>query len=158
MMGGVPVWCGAVNLDPQELPHLVVGACMEVHRHLGAGMPCGVYRDCLAQELRMKEILFRRDVSAAYLYKGMRVEPGVVIEFLVEEMLLVSVVSADAGDGPSMERLRSLLRLTGYEVGLLVNFNVAHLREGVRRIIVAAEPPALHYRQDPGAVVPTAPV
>ena len=106
----------------------------------------------------MKEILFRRDVSVPYLYKGMRVEPGVGIEFLVEEMLLVSVVSADAGDGPSMERLRSLLRLTGYEVGLLVNFNVAHLREGVRRIIVAAEPPVLHYRQDPGVVVPTAPV
>jgi hypothetical protein len=49
---------------------------------------------------------------------------------------------------PDHERLRNLLRLSGFEVGLLVNFNVTNFRDGVRRIIVSSEPPALHYRED----------
>lgn len=137
-----------MKIDPHELPHLVVGTCMEVHRALGPGLPAVVYSDCLAVEFRMREMVFRRNVALPFRYKGTLMEPGIPVDFLVEEALVVSAVSMPAGEMPDHERLRNLLRLSGFEVGLLVNFNVTNFRDGVRRIIVSSEPPALHYRED----------
>jgi GxxExxY protein len=138
-----------VSLDPQELPHLIVGACMEVHRHLGPGLAAEVYRDCLAAELRMKEIIFQRDTPLPFTYKGQRIEAGLRVDFLIEKSVVLSVEAVDDLEAAHKNRLKNLLRLTGYEVGLLVNFNVDNLRDGVKRIIVAEKPPALHYRQEP---------
>jgi GxxExxY protein len=137
-----------VKINPYELPHLVVGTCMEVHRALGPGLPAVVYSDCLAVEFRMREMMYRRNVALPFRYKGTLMEPGIPVDFLVEEALVVSVVSMPAGELPDHERLQNLLRLSGFEVGLLVNFNVTNFRDGVRRIIVSAEPPTLHYRED----------
>jgi GxxExxY protein len=138
-----------VNLYPQELPHLIVGACMEVHRHLGPGLMVEAYSDCLALELRMKEIVFLRDPSLAFTYKGQKVETGIKVDFLVEKSVIVSVQSVETFTAAHKNHLKNLLRLTGYEVGLLVNFNVDNLRDGLKRIIVAEQPPVLHYRQEP---------
>ena len=138
-----------MNLDPQELPHLIVGACMEVHRHLGPGLMVEAYSDCLALELRMKEIIFQRDTSLGFNYKGQKVETGIKVDFLVEKSVVVCVEAVENFTPAHKNRLKSLLRLTGYEVGLLVNFNVDNLRDGVKRIIVAEQPPVLHYRQEP---------
>lgn len=138
-----------MNLDPQELPHLIVGACMEVHRHLGRGLMVAAYSDCLALELRMKEIIFQREAALPYTYKGQRVETGIKVDFLIEKSVIVSVESVESFTPAHKNRLKNLLRLTGYEVGLLVNFNVDNLRDGVKRIIVAEQPPVLHYRQEP---------
>jgi GxxExxY protein len=144
-----PVNLPPVNLDPRELPHLIVGACMEVHRHLGPGLMADAYCDCLAIELRMKELVFRRKTALPFTYKGQKVESGVAVDFLVEESVIVTVESVGSFTPEHKNRLKSLLRLTGYEVGLLVNFNVDNLRDGVKRIIVAEQPPALHYREEP---------
>jgi GxxExxY protein len=121
---------------------------MEVHRAMGPGLPAAVYGDCLAVEFRMREMVFRRNVPLPFRYKGVLIEPGIAVDFLVEDALVVSVVSAPAGEVPDRDFLRNLLRLSGFEVGLLVNFNVVHFREGVCRIIVSPDPPALHYRED----------
>ena len=121
---------------------------MEVHRHLGPGLMPEAYRDCLAVELRMKEIFFQRDSPLPFSYKNQKVETGIKVDFLVEKSVIVSVESVDAFTPEHKNRLKNLLRLTGYEVGLLVNFNVDNLRDGVKRIIVADQPPVLHYRQD----------
>ncbi len=121
---------------------------MEVHRHLGPGLMPEAYRDCLALELRMKEIIFQRDTALPFSYKGRKVETGIKVDFLVEQSVILSVESVDAFTPEHKNRLKNLLRLTGYEVGLLVNFNVDNLRDGVKRIIVADRPPILHYRQE----------
>lgn len=123
---------------------------MEVHRHLGPGLAAEVYRDCLGAELRMKEIIFHRDTPLPFTYKGQKIESGGMrVDFLVERSVVVSVEAVDSLEAFHKNRLKNLLRLTGYEVGLLVNFNVDNLRDGVKRIIVAENPPALHYRQEP---------
>ena len=127
---------------------------MEVHRHLGPGLMAEAYRECLAVELRMKEIIFQRNTSLPFTYKGHRVEAGITVDFLVEKSVIVSVESVDALTPEHKNRLRNLLRFTGHEVGLLVNFNVDNLRDGVKRLIVAENPPPLHYRQEPEPVTP----
>ena len=122
---------------------------MEVHRHLGPGLMADAYRDCMGLELRMKEIIFQRDAFLPFTYKGHKVETGLRVDFFIEKSVILSVESVEAFTPEHKNRLKSLLRLTGYEVGLLVNFNVDNLRDGVKRIIVADQPPVLHYRQEP---------
>ena len=135
----------AMNLDHRELPHVIVGACMEVHRHLGPGLSAIAYKECLAHELRMREIVFVRDHKVDICYKERWVEGVCQLDFLIEDQVVV-----DIHDSPLTEdhkvRLRNYLRLTGYEVGFLLNFNVATLREGIKRIIVAKDAPALRYK------------
>ena len=133
-----------MKLDAQELPHLIIGACMEVHRHLGPGLMAEAYCDCLALELRMREIVFLRDQPLPISYKGHRVDSAVRVDFLVENCVIISASFPDLGDAHK-DHMKNVLRLTGFETGLLVNFNVANLRDGVKRIIVSEVPPPLHH-------------
>ncbi|MBP7949512.1 MAG: GxxExxY protein [Verrucomicrobiales bacterium] len=135
-----------MNLDRQELPHIIVGACMEVHRHLGPGLNADAYKECLAHELRMREVLFARDHKVDVCYKERWVEGVCRLDFLVENEVVVDVSCIDGLREPDKARMRNYLRLTGYEVGLLINFNVADLRGGIKRIIVSAAAPTLRYR------------
>lgn len=137
--------CTAVNLDARELPHLIIGACMEVHRHLGPGLMPEAYRDCLALELRMREIIFKRDHPMPIVYKGHRVDGAMRVDFLIEESVIVTTGLPDLGE-TTKNHMKNILRLTGVETGLLVNFNVDNLRDGVKRIIVSELPPVLHYQ------------
>ncbi len=107
------------------------------------------YRDCLAMEFRMKEIVFQRDAPLPILYKGQRVESGIRADFLIEKSVIVSIDAVEEFTNAHKDRLKNQLRLTGYEVGLLVNFNVENMRDGVKRLIVADQPPVLHYREEP---------
>ncbi len=134
-----------MKLDAQELPHLIIGACMEVHRQLGPGLMPEAYRDCLALELRMREIIFQRHHPMPICYKGHRVDGALRVDFFIESSVIVSTGQLELGEDEK-NHMKNILRLTGVETGLLVNFNVDNLRDGVKRIIVAEQPPALHYR------------
>lgn len=118
---------------------------MEVHRHLGPGLRPEAYRDCLALELRMREIIFKRDHPLPIVYKGHRVDSAVRVDFLIEDSVIVTTTEPDLGTA-TKKHMTNILRLTGFEIGLLVNFNVVNLRDGVKRIIVSELPPVLHYQ------------
>ena len=137
-----------MKLDAQELPHFIVGACMEVHRHTGRGLDARIYRECLAVELRMREIIFQRDSVLPVFYKGVKVETGVRVDFVIEETTLVSIEAVDTLTPEHKQRMRNELRLTGREIGLLINFNVENMRDGIKRIIVSDAPPVLRYREE----------
>lgn len=103
------------------------------------------YRDCLALELRMREIVFHRDHPLPIGYKGHRVDGAVKVDFFIESSVIVTTTPPDLGE-TTKQHMKNVLRLTGVETGLLVNFNVDNLRDGVKRIIVSESPPALHYQ------------
>jgi GxxExxY protein len=139
-----------VKIDKQELPHIVVSACLEVHKQLGPHLVAEAYKECLAQELTMREIFFDRDIPVEILYKGRRVKSAFIFEFIIEHQLIVEVQTFAEGDLGLKEhfkdRLTSFLRLSGYETGLLVNFAASDLRNGIKRLIVSGDAPALHWR------------
>ena len=137
-----------MKLDSQELPHLIIGACMEVHHHLGPGLMIEVYRECLGHELRLREIIFQRNHPLPIIYKGYRVKGAVSVDFFVEQTVVVALCTAASPEHELKSQMRNILRLTGIETALLVNFQVDHLRDGVKRIIVADQPPALHYQTE----------
>lgn len=139
-----------VKLDSQEIPHIVVSACLEVHKLLGPHLVRDAYKECLAQELHMKEMLFDREVPVEILYKGRRVKSAFTFDFIVEHQLVVEIQTFAEGDLGLKEhhkdRVSSLLRLSGYETALLVNFGAADIRNGIKRLIVSGSEPALHWR------------
>ena len=125
---------------------------MEVHRHLGRGLDARIYRECLAAELRMKEIIFQRDATLPILYKNARIESGIKIDFIIEKTTLLSIDAVESLTPEHKQKMRNELRLTGYEIGLLINFDVENMRDGIKRIIVSEAPPVLRYREEDAVI------
>lgn len=134
-------------MKQEDLPHIVIGACMEVHKVAGLGLPAEFYRECLAHELRMREILFERNLAINFCYKGKILPKALQVEFLVEKILVVRVLAVPQIESAEKEILAALLRAAGVESGFLINFHAAHLRDGVKRLIISPAEPSLHFRE-----------
>ncbi|MEM0896964.1 MAG: GxxExxY protein [Verrucomicrobiota bacterium] len=139
-----------MQLTKEELPHVVIGACMEVHKELGPGFAVEAYREALAHELRMREVLFKRDEPLKVSYKGAEIATTAKLDFVVEELVILRTVAASKVGGLEKEILASQLRTAGIETGLIVNFWVEKFRDGVKRLIVSNEEPNVHFRETVG--------
>jgi len=114
----------------------VVEAAAEVHRILGAGLPEGVYRLALLEELRRRNIPFEQDKTVPIRYRDLVLVTGLQLDLVVGGELIVEVVSVDRITGWRRAQLLTHVRLSGCPAGLLINFNVAVLKRGVRRVAV----------------------
>lgn len=117
--------------DPLTEP--VIGACIEVHRHLGPGLLEGIYEDCLCQELELRGIQFVRQAIVPISYKGRAMDGCYRLDLVVNNRLVVEVKSVETLLTVHLAQLSTYLRASQFEVGLLVNFNVALLKHGIRR-------------------------
>lgn len=113
----------------------VIGAAIEIHRHLGPGLLESAYCECLAYEFSKRGINFEREVSLPVRYKEVKLDCGYRLDFLVEEQVVVEVKSVEALGAIHQAQLLSYLKLGGHRLGLLINFNVPVLREGIKRLV-----------------------
>ncbi len=113
----------------------VIGAAIEVHRHLGPGFFESVYKDALAFELASHGIPFQRQAVVSVSYKGNVVGSGRV-DLLVSDELVVELKAVDSLLPVHHAQLLSYLKALGATLGLLINFNVRLLREGIKRIVL----------------------
>jgi GxxExxY protein len=113
----------------------VLGACIEVHRHLGPGLLESAYEHCLCLELGARGLRFERQVEVPVDYKGQRVDCAYRIDVVVEKQLIVEIKSVEALTKVHEAQLITYLRLTGIASGLLINFNTAVLKDGIRRLM-----------------------
>ena len=120
--------------DP--LTGLVIEAAIEVHRQLGPGLLESTYQHCLTHELALKAIAFRTEVALPVVYKDTKLECGYRMDLLVEERVLVEVKSVEALAPIHEAQLLTYLRLSGIRTGLLINFNVTLLKQGLRRMVL----------------------
>jgi GxxExxY protein len=121
---------------PPELNALsgqIIGACIEVHRHLGPGLLESAYEECLAHELTLANIEFKRQLALPVEYKGVRLDAGYRVDLAIESQVIVEIKSVEQLTPIHDAQLITYLRLTGYPLGLLINFNVRTLVTGVRR-------------------------
>ena len=119
-----------------EVSRLILDAAMKVHSTLGPGLLESTYEACLAQELRLKGLAVRTQVPLPVVYEGIKLEIGYRIDMLVEDVVVVEVKSVD-GIAPIHEaQLLSYLKLSGRSLGLLLNFNTVHLKDGIRRFVM----------------------
>ena len=122
-------------LNTEDIPHLVIGACLEVHRELGTTMPDYGYRAALAHELRMREIIFQQDVPVMMEYKGERLPCDASVDFLVENQIVVAITAKEQTT-VDKRRLLGLMRAGGYKHGVMVDFSLNDLRAGIKRISI----------------------
>lgn len=113
----------------------IVGAAIEVHRQLGPGLLESAYEVCLSRELSLRGIPFQRQVPLPVEYRGLQLDCGYRLDLIVGGSIIVEVKAV--GNVLPIHRAQVLtyLKLTGYQLGLLINFNVETLRSGVYRII-----------------------
>ena len=128
---------GAENGTQENIvSEAVVGAAIEVHRHLGPGLLESAYESCLCRELELRGLSFERQQSLPVSYKGQSVECGYRLDLVVEEVVLAEIKAVEALLPIHQAQLLTYLRLTGLKLGLLLNFNVPVLTQGIRRVVL----------------------
>jgi GxxExxY protein len=119
-----------------ELTDAIIGAAMEVHRMLGPGLLESTYEMCLCRELSIRGIPFERQVPIPVEYKGVKLDCGYRADLVVDGTILVEIKAIDSLLAIHEAQLLSYLKLGGWKVGLLINFNVELLKHGLRRRVL----------------------
>ncbi len=122
------------DLRVDELARAVIGAAIEVHRHLGPGFLEGVYEEALCVELEVRRILFERQKEICLLYKDREIGKH-RLDLLVGKLLIVELKTVDALAEIHEAQVISYLKASRLPLGLLINFNVPILKSGIRRIV-----------------------
>ncbi len=119
-----------------DLSNRVIGCAIEVHRELGPGLLESTYEQCLAHELALNGIGFKVQHPQPVEYKGIRLDCGYRIDLLVEDRLLIELKSVDTIKGIHEAQLLTYMKLAGIRTGLLMNFNVRKLKDGIKRFVL----------------------
>lgn len=120
----------------RELTGSIINCAVIVHRQLGPGLLESAYEECLHQELIECGISAIKQVPMPLIYKGRKLELGYRLDLLVDEKVIIEVKSVDCLNPVHTAQLMTYLKLSGCRIGLLINFNVEFLKDGIKRIIV----------------------
>jgi len=125
-------------LELEDLTHEIIRAAMKVHTALGPGLLESAYQDCLLFELHRSGLETRKEVELPVVYDGVRIDVGYRLDLLVEDSVIVEVKSVDQLAGIHEAQLITYLKLSNTPIGLLINFNVLSLKNGIKRLVVSA--------------------
>jgi GxxExxY protein len=123
-------------MDINVLTGKVIGAAIEVHKTLGPGLLESAYEEWLCHELNLRKIEFERQKEIPIDYKGIKLDCGYRLDIVINKRLILELKCCESLQPIHEAQLLTYLRLTGIKIGLLINFNVPVLREGIRRIVI----------------------
>jgi len=126
----------AKNLEFDELSNKIIGCAIEVHRNLGPGLLESAYEQCLAREFSLAELGFEIQKPLPVFYKGIQLDCGYRLDLLVEKTLLIEIKAVDKLLPIHEAQILTYMKLAKVAVGLLINFNVELLKEGIRRFVL----------------------
>ncbi|MCU0493743.1 MAG: GxxExxY protein [Chloroflexaceae bacterium] len=118
-----------------ELTQSIIGAAIEVHRVLGPGLLESAYEECLAHELQLRNVVFERQKPLPVNYKGILLDCSYRLDLLVRAAVVVEIKAVEEVLPIHEAQLLTYLRLGGWNVGLLINFNVPILKRGIKRLV-----------------------
>jgi len=122
-------------LDINKTTESIIGAAIEVHRHLGPGLLESAYEECLCEELSLRKIPFKRQVALPVIYKNKKLDIGYRIDLLVNDEVVVELKTVEAILPIHQAQTLTYMRLGGWQVGLILNFNVTILKNGIKRLV-----------------------
>lgn len=123
-----------MEIHINELTGKVIGAAIEVHKALGPGLLESAYEECLSHELGLSRMRFERQKPLPVEYKGVKLDCGYRLDLVVENQLIVELKACESLLPIYEAQLLTYLKLTNIKVGLLINFNVPVLKEGIKRL------------------------
>ena len=118
-----------------EISKIVFEAALKVHKVLGPGLLESAYEECLFYELKKSNLKVEKQKQLPLVYEEVRLEVGYRIDIIIEDKFIVEIKSVEALNDVHLAQLLTYLRLTDCKLGLLINFNVKLLKNGVRRVI-----------------------
>ena len=124
---------GGIN----QITNKIIGAAIEVHRNLGPGLFETVYEQCLCYEFELRNVDFKRQMYMPIVYKGKTFENGFRADLLVEGQVIVELKAVNSLLPVHETQILNYLRLAKLDIGLIINFNVPVLKEGIKRVISA---------------------
>ena len=123
-----------ISMETDQIAKTVVDAAFRVHSRLGPGLLESVYEACLDHELRKRNLTVRRQVVVPVVYDDVRIDEGFRIDLLVENLIIIEIKAVERSLPVFEAQLLTYLRLTRLRLGFLINFNVAQIKAGIRRI------------------------
>lgn len=122
-------------MTENQITETIIGCAIKVHKALGPGLLESAYEECLAYELANTDLLIEKQKPLPLVYEEVKLECGYRVDLLVENKVVVEIKSVDALNDVHMAQIITYLRLSGCKVGLLINFNVVKLMQGLRRVV-----------------------
>jgi GxxExxY protein len=119
----------------EELTEQIIAAAIEVHRELGPGLLESAYEECLCYELSQRGLAFQRQVPLPVAYKGVRLDCSYRLDIVVDDKIVLELKSVDGITDLNKAQLLTYLRISRMKVGLLMNFNVPMLKDGIVRLV-----------------------
>ena len=123
-------------MDPNLVTGNVIDAAMKVHSALGPGLLESAYEGCLLHELRKRDMKVFSQITLPVHYDGITIDLGYRLDLLVEDKVIVELKAVDVVHPIHVAQLLSYLKLSGNRLGLIINFNVLHLKDGIQRLVL----------------------
>ena len=124
-----------ITLHVNHITRQIINAAMKVHTALGPGLLESAYEACLMHELRKVGLRVENQVGLPVVYEGEKIDLGYRIDLIVADQVIIEIKCVEAINPVHKSQLLSYMRLSGREVGLLINFHVEHLRNGIKRMV-----------------------
>lgn len=121
-------------MEKDPLTGRVIGCAIDVHRVLGPGLLESIYQQCLAHEFDLQEISYQRELPMPVRYKGLKMDTGFRMDFLVEDQLVLELKAVKEVSDLYRAQTLTYMKLSGVSTGLLINFNVQKLVSGIQRL------------------------
>jgi GxxExxY protein len=123
-------------MTADELSNIIIGCAIEVHKTLGPGMLESSYEECLDYELKKKGLITKRQLPVPVIYKEVKLDCGYRLDLLVEDKVIIEIKSVDKLIPIHQSQLLTYMRFANIKLGLLINFNVRFLKDGLDRLIL----------------------
>ena len=122
-------------MNMNQLSSKIIGAAIEVHKTLGPGLLESAYKECLCHELSIQGLLFEKQKPLSIDYKGKKMDCGYRLDIVVEKAVIIELKSCEKIEPIHKAQLLTYLKLSGLNLGLILNFNVPLMRDGIVRIV-----------------------
>jgi GxxExxY protein len=122
--------------ETERIAAIIVDSAFKVHRTIGPGLLESIYELCLAHELRQRGLSVGTKVSLPIIYEGLRIEGGLLLDVVVEKLVIIEIKAVERMIPVFDAQLLTYLKLTGLRLGLLINFNVPLIKDGIKRIVL----------------------
>jgi GxxExxY protein len=124
-------------MTENELSNAIIGIAIDVHRKLGPGLLETVYKECLFHKLTKEGFIVKKEFPLPVIFEDVQIDCGYRLDLLVENKVALELKSVKALDDIHLAQILTYLRLGNFKLGLLINFNIAYLRDGIRRVVNA---------------------
>ncbi len=123
------------HMVENEITDIIIGCAIKVHKKLGPGLLESAYEECLYHELKKTKLIIERQKPLPVVYDEIKLECGYRMDIVADKKVIVEIKSVEGLNDIHMAQILTYLRLSGCKVGLLINFNVVRLIEGIKRVV-----------------------